>query len=287
MTVIIQIIMKHKMLVADFLEAAKITNYEEDLMPDIYYEHEDLSIDDIIHNLPKKYSKITAEQLAELPALSRSLECAINTASHDALIDECYKEQNKAVENYADKLVECINKIPEDDKVAVKSIFVDWKTDEVTIDFDVKNTLSVVREIINGEGMFVYDTDLEFAMIYDGKNRPTQAVIQHLHYLLNGKLINDIWGFSSRCNGKLDWECDYGYITEENIVGQLEDTLSKAELKMLAGKLSVDVIKAVELRHALDSKKEEVEDYFKKLETQLSSLSKEEMLEFKNLTENK
>lgn len=272
------------MSIEDFVKTAKVENYEDDLSPHIYFEGQSLKEDEIVHNLPKKYSHVTEEQLKELPALRDSLESALNAASEDALIDACYDEQNKALENYADELVELVNKIPDSstDK-ALNSIVIDWKADEVLIDFNVSTALAITREIINGEGMFEYNSDKEFAEIGDGSYKPKETVISHLHYLLDGKLINSIFGFSTRRFGKLEWECSYGDVTDDHTVTRIEEHLNPTELQFLQGKASFNLIKALELKELQSSRDDLAMDTTKKLVSHIGTLSQKDKIAYEHL----
>jgi len=267
------------MSIDEFIELAKIENYEDDLVPDIYYEYQKMSESDIVRELPKN-CKVTEEQLKELPDLKSKLEDALNAASEDALIGACYDKQMKAVQTYADNLVDLINKIPDGDAEAVKSISIDWKNDKVEIDFDAKIALSTTREIINGEGMFYYEDDNQFARVYDGMHSPARTVIQHLHYLLDGELINDIFGFSSRRVGNLEWECDYGDITDEIAKERIDEYLSQHQVAFLEGNLKFNVLRALELQNIREDALDEEKAADIKLSEHLETLTAAEKTEY-------
>ena len=96
------------------------------------------------------------------------------------------------------------------------------------------NTLArITMEIINGEGMFRYDTLEEFASILDGKFAPARAVENHLHYLLNYELIADIWGYGLRGKNLSEYIDDrrisYAYPEDDVIKEAIEFEMSDAE----------------------------------------------------------
>lgn len=275
--------MKHITTIEKFIELAHIKNYKDDLYDDVTYEYERMSNDEIHRALPAKYSKFMFEKLKLLPTLRDSLEHALNRANESALIGECYKRQNDELEAYADRLVKLVNDVSEGKTEALNSIVIDWEKDEVTIDFNTGVALSTTREIINGEGMFVYDSDSELAMINDGKYKPAQAVIDHLHYLLNGKLINDIFGISSYRWGELQWECDYGYPTEKDIESELKEECNDVQLEFLQGKIDGNLLYAVELKTQQTNAKKLASEATKKLNSTLSSLSTDDKKKYETL----
>ena len=263
--------MKHKIKLEKFFEQSGIT-YDENLITsgNICHEYENYSIEDILHNLPKKF-KFTEEQLEKDEVLKDALSQALNEASHDSLVDECYKEQNKMVKRVADEMVDYINKI-RDDKVAINAITVDWKNDEVIIDVN-KLALSTTREIINGEGMFHYETDKELASVYDGKYNANQAVEHHLHYLLNIKLIDEIYGLTGKPNS--DWEVNYWDISEETFRERIEENLTPEQLS-----LSAQTLLAINASNELKTTKERVVTLEGELGKAIELLSKRELDSF-------
>jgi len=275
--------MKYITTIEKFIELADIKNYKDDLYDDIYYEYEKLSDDEIFRALPAKYSKFMMEKLTLLPTLRDSLELALNRANENALISECYNKQNNELEAYANRLVKLVNDVSEGKTEALNSIVFDWTKDEVTIDFNTRVALTTTREIINGEGMFVYDTDSELAMINDGKYKPAQAVIDHLHYLLDGKLINDIYGISYSRWGELQWECDYGYSTDDMIEEALKDECTDAQMEFLQGKTDDNLLYAVELHKQQQEARKLASEATKKLNSTLSSLSTKDKTRYKKL----
>ena len=269
--------MKYRIKLEEFFKYAGI-DYEEDLVTSssINHEPENYSIQDIIHNIPKRYN-FTEEQLEKDEVLKDALNQSLNEASYDSLIDECYKKQNEMVENVANKMVTYINQINDDGNEAINSITIDWQKDEVVIDVNVKTALSTTREIINGEGMFTYSTDNELAAIYDGKYNPGQAVEHHLHYLLNIKLIDDIFGLVGMPNK--DWEVNCWDINEDAFNDRIEDNLTSEQLN-----LNAKTLLAINVSKELKSTKERAVELEGELEKAIKIVPKSEMNAFLSAT---
>jgi len=223
--------MKTKIKLLDFFEYTGI-DYDEDIYSSgcVHYEYENYSISDIIHNLPKQF-KLKEKQLEQCPELQETLTTILNTSNHDSLITACYDKQREMVEEAAEDIVRYVNKIKDN---ALNYIAIDWVAEEVTIDFNTKNALTATREIINCEGIFSYDTDQAFIDGYDDTNSPGVVVTQHIHYLLNIKLINSIYGFVGKPN--YEWEVSEWSICSES-VSDAFDELSTIEHDMLIGKI--------------------------------------------------
>lgn len=151
------------------------------------------------------YTDYTTEQLEQAPALCDVLSRAMNRASEQAVASAYYSEQDSAYESFINRLESQLNDSVrnscEHGNIEGKiSLSVVSHPDclggggEILIEGDAKTLALMTMEIINGEGMFRYDTLSEFATVMDGKYAPARAVKHHLHYLLNSKLIADIWG---------------------------------------------------------------------------------------------
>lgn len=220
--------MKIEIELQKFFKDAKI-DYKEDLYEDIYSDWRKYTIDEIIDALPVKY-KYTAEDLQNDDMLFDSLQRAFNRAEELALVDACYNEQENAVEKYADKMVGYINQVQGEilagDEVlpdpALKSIVIDWKEEKAIIDVNIDSALETTKQIINGEGMFWYDNRQELEN--QGKDKK-DALTSHLHYFLNIKLIDDIYGMIGK--PRFDWECDYGNVTTEILTEAVDNELSE------------------------------------------------------------
>lgn len=265
--------MKYKIPLAKFFEYTGI-EYEEDFpsSSSVYHDYENHSIEDILYNLPKKF-KFTEEQLEKDEVLKEALNQALNDASSDGLIDACYKEQNEMVERFAYKMVEYINQIDEEThesrKKAINAIIINWQKDEVIIDVNVKTALSTTCEIINGEGMFGY-TPNELATVWNGKHNESQAIDHHLHYLLNVKLIDEIWGLVGMPN--TEWEVNSWDINEEVFTERIEDSLTTEQLS-----LSAQTLLAINTSKELKTTKERVVELEGELEKAIELLPKREL----------
>jgi hypothetical protein len=203
-----------KISLADFFKYTKI-DYEEDLFNFIYHDYQEHNISTILDNMPKKYDWISAELLEDISPLYDVCNRAVNRAEESGLEAEAYKQQRKAVEEFASHMADYINQVA--DNEAVKSISIDWNNDQAIVECDEVQALSTIREIINGEGYFYYEDDKALAEAYDGTNDPKQAVTGHVHYLLNVKLIDDIYGMTGipRFNWEVNsWDIDQDYISE-------------------------------------------------------------------------
>jgi len=238
--------MKIKINLSDYFDYVGI-KYQEDMYADgnIYYEYEKYSIDDIMHNLPPEI-KITEEQLKEYSGLRRTLENALNSNSENGLMSACVNTQDKMVENTADDVVKYINQIETSTGKklkAIKTITIDWKTESAIIDVNIQDALSATREIINGEGMFEYESNEALARVCDGKNNPTQAIKHHIHYLLNLKLIDSIYGFSGRPN--FNWEVSSWDSDKMTVLENIANNATVLEYTTLTGKTHIALYAAL------------------------------------------
>jgi len=151
-----------------------------------------------------EYSDYTKEQLEQSPALCDVLSQAMNRASEQAVASEWDDAFSDAYKAYVERLEEALNDITSnceagniDGKV---SLTVTQLPDvcgdggEIVVEGHANTLALITAEIINGEGMFRYDSLNEFATVMNGKFAPAQAVENHLHYLLKYSLIADIWG---------------------------------------------------------------------------------------------
>jgi len=214
--------MKFIIPLKEFFSETKI-EYKEDIWNEIWCDYIKYDAKDIEHNLPKAYSHITEDMIKENDELKDALNRALNRASESAFADACYTEQQEAVSEYADTLVNYINNIKEG---AIKSIVIDFVQETATITGDAKKTADVIRQIIEGEGMFDYQgSTKEFVRSLDGSDNYIKAVEAHTHYLLNAKLIDDIWGFSG--TPKFEWDCQYGDVNDEYFSEYIEEELSE------------------------------------------------------------
>lgn len=258
--------MKTKIKLTDFFNYTDI-KYDEDLFadPNISNEFENYSIDDILYNLSAKF-KLTEKQLEKHPELKENLNIALNAANHDSLISECINEQKRMVERFANEMVDYINQIENEygkRLIPVNSIEIDWNEEIAIIDFNATIALSTIREIINGEGQFTYQSDKELAEVYDGKNKPKEAVIQHLYYLLNIKLIDSIYGMTGKPNQ--EWEVTSWDIDKTTVNDRLLDTLTERQFNFVTGKLNPKTYNAL----ILYDKIRETEDDLKTLRKEL------------------
>lgn len=239
--------MKTQIKLPDFLNYANIT-YDDDIYTSQHVEYENFSNSDIIEQLPKMY-KLTEQDLEKYPDLKENLNNLFNDANRDGIVDVCMTEQNKMVERVADEMVDYINLIQDEYGKTLKplnNITIDWTNEIVTIDFNRKDALSTIREIINGEGTFHYATNDEFARCYDSTKNVTQTVIQHLHYLLNIKLIDSIYGLINYPNN--DWDIQRWDISKETIEQRIEEFLTEMQYKFAIGKIHPNTFAAIELQ---------------------------------------
>lgn len=188
------------------------------------------------------HTEYTTEQLAQSPALCDVLSRALNRAQEQAVADAYYTEQDSAYESYIERLESFLNDTVrnscEHNDIKNKiSITLTEKPDcvgtggKITIEGDAVTLAKVTIEIINGEGMFRYDTLKEFACVMDGKYAPARAVAHHLHYLLNAKLICDIWGERYKSIYDLidDRAISYAYPDDSTIKDCIDYEMSEAD----------------------------------------------------------
>jgi hypothetical protein len=233
--------MKTKIALKDFFKYAGI-KYEDDLYSNVYCPYEKFTKDEILKRLPKEYKNITSELLEVDSDLTKALEQSLNETNEVSLLNEEQKAQDKAVEKYASDMVDYINSISETKEKAIKSIFIDWCNEEAVIDFNVKPALTTIRYIINGEGMFYYENDKSLACVHDGKNKPTEAVINHLHYLLNINLIDEIFGMCSM--PRFNWDADNWSFDEECFKESLRNNVHERYTKL---KTATNIAIAIDL----------------------------------------
>lgn len=203
--------MKHKIPFADFLiNTGTAEHYKEDTYELIYHDGVYYGTDDDARdNLPEKFA-----HLADLPHLLEEIKSAYARADEAGLEAKAYNMQKESFEEYADHLADMINEITPG---AINSIAIDWRDETATIDANTPQALSAIRQIINGEGVFYFESDKELAESYDGKHDSRRAVKQHIHYLINGKLIADIYGMNHRTPGVKEinyWTPDEEYLAE-------------------------------------------------------------------------
>ena len=187
------------------------------------------------------YTDYTREQLEQSPALCDVLSRAMNRAIEQAVANEWDDAFCDAYENYIERLEGALNDITSnceaghiDGKV---SLTLTQKPDvcgdggEIVIEGHANTLALITAEIINGEGMFRYDSLNEFATVIDGKFAPARAVAGHLHYLLNYSLIANIWGLrGGDINDTIDERrIQYAYPEDVDIKEAIEYELGEAE----------------------------------------------------------
>lgn len=218
--------MKTTIKLQDFFDYAKI-DYKEDLWDSIYHDYYKNDIDTILYNLKgTRYEKlITKELLERHEEVYFAIDRALNRASETGLEQEAMKKQMKSAEAYADKLEDILNNIVYNwdgealNKKGNIKLTVNWQKDILEIEGNIENLLYCIVEIINGEGYFRYNNGKELAGAYGDTGR--EAIKSHLHYLLNGKLISEIWG--ERLD--FDWEVNSWDIDEEAFEEYIYDEL--------------------------------------------------------------
>lgn len=201
----------------DFLKYTKV-NYKEDLWDSLYFSFERYGVKELVDNLPKSHAPITEEILEDNDVLYSCVNRAFNRAQEQALLDDAYEQQNNGLENFCSSLCDMLKDVAGKD--VAKSITIDWKEDTVTLDLYMNNTIEALVEIINGEGMFYFQTVSEFVCSHDGKYAPKRTIENHLHYLLDYDLINRIYGIRSR--DIFSWESRGGCL-DEKIYGEMID----------------------------------------------------------------
>ena len=84
--------MKTRISIEKFCEYTGF-DYIEDMWDNVYnYEYENMSIDEILSNLPKKYA-VTEQDLKENQELKDALDDAINHANEDSLMSSLSKSE--------------------------------------------------------------------------------------------------------------------------------------------------------------------------------------------------
>lgn len=190
-----------------------------------------------------EYTDYTKEQLEQSPALCDVLSRAMNRANEQAVANEWDNAFCDAYESYIERLEGALNDITsncEAGSIAGKvslTLTLTQKPDvcgdggEIVIEGHANTLALITVEIINGEGMFRYDSLNEFATVMDGKFAPARAVENHLHYLLNYSLIADIWGLrGGDVNDMIDdRRISYAYPEDDVIDEAIEYELGEAE----------------------------------------------------------
>lgn len=187
-------------------------------------------------------SEYTIEQLEQSPALFDVLNRAYNRAQEQSVAYEFEKEQAQAYETFIERLEGFLNdtvrgSCERGDIEGKISLTLTEKPDvcgdggTITIEGDAVTLAKMTIEIINGEGMFRYDSVSEFARVMNGKYAPARAVEHHLHYLLNAKLICDIWGERYRDIQDLidDRAISHAYPDDETIKEAVAFEMSEAD----------------------------------------------------------
>lgn len=210
----------------EFFKYAGI-DYKEDMWGYIYNEWQKYNAKDIVQDLPKKYSHFTKEVIEENNELHEALNNALNKAYDSAYHNAGYDAQLKAVESYKEDMITYINQINEKGE-AINAINIDWSEENVEVNFNPIPACQTIMEIIEGEGVFCYNEDVkEFVQSYDGSLNYEQAVEHHAHYLLNVKLINDIYGMTGK--PKWEWEVNYAEVDEDCFGEYIEEELGEIE----------------------------------------------------------
>lgn len=187
------------------------------------------------------HTEYTKEQLEQSPALCDVLSRAMNRANEQAVANEWDDAFCDAYESFIERLEGALNDITSnceagsiDGKV---SLTLTQKPDvcgdggEIVLEGRADTLALITMEIINGEGMFRFDTLNEFATVMDGKYAPARAVENHLHYLLNYSLIADIWGLRSGDIADMidERRIQYAYPEDDVIKEAIEFELGDAE----------------------------------------------------------
>jgi len=128
----------------------------------------------------------------EDPELVQELETALRWANDSAEENAYYDAQDSALQYVLDTWAENISMIT-DDPEAIKHAIFEAGSEVITIDGSDTALALATMEIINGEGMFRYESIQEMQDAGPDET-PEASVKDHLHYLLNVKLINDIYG---------------------------------------------------------------------------------------------
>ena len=267
-----------KLSVYQFCEYAGI-KWEEDMYPLIYHDYEHYELSDIIGNLPEKYKKGAKHlEKPEFQQIVSKLNGAMNYASEAGLVSECYREQQKMVERAAERLQSNINDVIwiGDDSERAKDyaktfvkISIDWsQEEEVTVTFDANKAVKAILEIIEGEGIWGFSSVKEF--LESGPYTPEEGVRSHLHYLLNAKLISDIYGLS-RSSG--EWEVSGWSADLSELEDRIKEDLDDNEKALLEGTLDADVYSiAVRKKELLITHKETFRKLFE-LEKEIEKLT--------------
>jgi hypothetical protein len=267
---------KVEMSIQEFCEYVGV-NWEDDMLTQIYYEYQDFELSDILRNLPKKYSE--ANELLKEPEfeeLVHKLNSAMNRASNIGLLDEAEKAQRETAEKIGDYMEHLIKEIldigydGQDNSGAVKISF-DWtKSKEVTVEFEPRKALKVIMEVINGEGIFGFESIDDF--VASGPYTEEEAVETHMHYLLNGKLISDIYGFRKP---SMEWDVNFWDISKEELLYAIEESelFTKEELDFLEGKLDPSVYSITTRKRKAEKKKVEAEKELEGIKNEIEQLT--------------
>ena len=164
-----------------------INELSMDIDPDYYWNDYRYRDEDIICNTCKD-SIITGELIQSLEELRSSLVTCLAMADEARFYNSAYKANMDSIEKTFDNVIDFLNGMG----AKVKGN-IDLVNETITLEFeDAKLVANVLIEIINGEGYFRYETVEELAEAMPSSIE--KAIEDHLHYLLNAKLISSIFG---------------------------------------------------------------------------------------------
>ena len=265
--------MKIKVKLDNFFELVKAIKYEEDIYSQIYSDYQSFDPETILCHLPTEY-KITLDHLEQDQELCNALEHALNRANESGLANAAYEEQMNAVERYSEQMIEYINNVTDVGmNDAIKEIVIDWKNEQVVLDVNLDAALYVIREIINGEGIFCYESVEQLVEMSGGKK--SEAVEGHLKYLLNIELIDEIWGCPGR--PKFEWDVQSWDIDEEDFADAIIDNLSDVELKFMKSEISSETLLAIQTFNMIEEKDRNLSNLRCELNQRVKKIPKDEM----------
>jgi hypothetical protein len=188
-----------KALHIPFKDFAAYNNIEwRDGVDATWHEYQQYSAADIADCTEHDY---TREQLEQCPTLLGALVRAYNRAEADAWVAEYDNQQDKALEAYCEALADRISDIHAtlyDTSIDVSITVAEYPDcagygGSIAVSGDWKGMAAVIASTLEGEGMFACDSALELLRMgpFTSYKKAVQA---HLHYLLNGSLMRDIWG---------------------------------------------------------------------------------------------
>jgi len=203
----------------DFIDFVKYLNigYKDDIYELIEYEYRSIDINDIKYCIPDKFEHLNSVIDTDTE-VCQAIEYAINRAEEQAYYDEIYRLQKNEVYHFINKIEEFMN------------INIKVSNSIVTISGNIDDIKNKIIEVIDGEGYFYGQSCSEGYSDID-------FIKNHLHYLLNIKLINDIYGVWNYASIEIDDKYAVYSIDNDYFIECINDELNnigyKEQLRLL------------------------------------------------------